>query len=113
MPRGQSNLFPPMEEGQLDRLLPKPKERFLLPLLPAKRYALVAAERAKFHELPAAPPQPVDANVAEHFLAMGALMRRALLGMAGTNERPIVQNHRRRRARHIELGYRDSNLGGL
>src|ERR1035438_5727884 len=112
-PRNESKQFPPMEERQLDGLLPEPKERFLLPLLGAKRHALVAAEQAELHEVSSAPPQPVDAKVAEHFPAMGALMRRALLGMAGANQRPIGQNHRRRRAGHVKLGNGDGYLGGF
>ena len=55
-PEGQSKHFPPMEKGQLDGLAKKPKERFLLPFLTLKRHALMAAERAELHELPAAPP---------------------------------------------------------
>ena len=55
-PKGQSKHFPPIEEGQLDGLAKEPKERFLLPFLTLKRHALMAAERAEFQELPAAPP---------------------------------------------------------
>jgi hypothetical protein len=74
-----------VEEGQLDGLAPEAKERLLLPFLTAERHARVAAQRAEFQELPASPPQLVHASVAQHFAAMGALMRRARFGMAGAN----------------------------
>jgi hypothetical protein len=102
-----------MKEGQLDGLAPEPKERLLLPFLTAERHAGVAAERAEGHGFPAAPPEAVHTKIAEHFQAMGALMGHALLGMAGANQGPIGQHHRRSRAGHIEAGNGNGDIGCL
>jgi hypothetical protein len=82
-------VFELVEEGQLDGFAPESKERLLFPRLLANRHAGVAAKGAELHEFPATPPQPVDASVAQDFLAMGALMRHARLGMAGAKHRTV------------------------
>ena len=100
--------FDPWRNGSLTVRATESEERLLLlPFLAADGQARVTAQRAEHHELAAASPQPVHAGVAQDLPAMGALMRRARLGMAGTNEGAIGQDHRRRRAREIELGNGD------
>jgi hypothetical protein len=53
-PRVGSTPFGTVRKQGLDGFAQKPKERVLLPLLDADGNAGVAAERAEFHELPAA-----------------------------------------------------------
>ena len=103
----------PRKKWQFDGLAQEPKERFLLPLLPAQRDARMAAERAELHELAAAAAQTVHTIVAQDFPAVGALVRRARPGMAWTDQGAIRQHHRRRRAGNVELGNGDGDVGRL
>src|ERR1035438_3191532 len=89
------------------------EERLLLPFLRDERHARMAAERAAFKDPSSASPQPVHAGVAENFPAVRALMRRSRVGMPGAEEGAIGHDHRRGRARYVELGNFDSNLRSL
>ena len=102
-----------MEKGQLDGLPPTPKERLLLRLLTHERHTGMTAERAELDQLSTVAPEPVHARVAQHFPAMGALVRRARMGVARTDQRAVRQYHRRRRVRHLELGNGDCDFGAL
>ena len=102
-----------MEKGQLDGLRPKPQKRSLLRLLTLDRHTRVTAEWAELQQLSTVPPQPVYARVAQHFPAMGTLMRHARLGVPRTDQRAIGQYYRRCRAGDVEFRNGNGELSGF
>ena len=72
-------------EGKLDGFVQEREKRFLLLFLAANAFAKMTAERAEFQEFAAAPPQAVDACIAENFPAVGALVRSMRLRMPRAN----------------------------
>jgi hypothetical protein len=111
--RAGGRLFGAVEEGELDGLAPEFEEGLLPGLVAGYGHAGMTAEGAELHQLAAAPPQPVHAGVTEHFAAMGALVGRAGLGVAGTDEGAVGQDDGRGRARLVKDGNGDGDLGGL
>ncbi len=57
--------------------------------------------------------QLVDAVVAHHLVAKGALIRDSGPGMARTNQGTIFEHDRRRRLRDVKLGNGDGQIRGL
>ena len=106
-------IFCATDEGHLDGSLQETEKSFFLLFDAANFLDLVAAKRAQFQQLAAAPPQTVDTLIAHDFPAMRALVCNRCVLVPRANQAAIGQHHRRSRPGYIELGNRDGNLGSF
>lgn len=94
----------------LDSFSQHPKKGPLLLRLSIKRLAFVAALRAEFVQLASGPSQFVDACIAHHFEAVGALMGGAHRGMPRAHETSVNQCYRRNRTFIGQVKLRNGDL---